>query len=134
MRIILNGLQIDVSASWRAVNEVCIEARAVRDELTLRLDGEYETRRAAYEALVLKDGLRAAGEPPLMPGLALLQLAPRLRGQLPICDYAVSTAGDGTEWDSNWKFFPRQAEAMLPTEISVELTSDAGVVSIPVLA
>ena len=39
-----------------------------------------------------------------------------------------TTAGGGTEWDSNWKFFPRQAKAVSPREISVELTSDEGVV------
>jgi hypothetical protein len=123
---------IDVEVRRASAKQILCTAVAVEDMLTAARDRTYEAERAIYEERVRREGIREAGDPPAMPGLALLRLEPRLLGVVPMADFSAETAGTGSEWTSRWKFFPRDPNDSLEGAEYVEVTTDEGSVRVPV--
>jgi hypothetical protein len=132
VKVLLGTLRIDVEARRASAEQVRFTAVALQDEFTATSDEAYNAKRVAYEERVAREGIRAAGDPPEMPGLVLLALKPRLLGVLPIVDFSAETAGTGTEWVSTWKFFPRDPSDVLTGAEHIEVSTDEGPVRVVV--
>jgi len=132
MKIFLEKLRIDVEARRESADQVRFTAVALQDEITASRDEAYNFERIAYEERAARGGIRAAGDPPEMPGLVLLALKPRLLEVRALVDFSAETAGTGTEWISTWKFFPRDPHDVLTDAEHVEVSTDEGSVCVAV--
>jgi hypothetical protein len=109
------GVELDVPAPRQPDGlgdgrGIQVALAGARDEVTMRRDGDFELARVAWAERLRELGRDGAGDPPSMPGVAVLQ-----RVQAVVTDdvgtsyplVAGRVAGDGTEWEAWWVYAAR---------------------------
>ena len=105
----LGGVELDAQ-DWDGQAGMRVDLHGVRGLETMRRDEEFRAAREAWSRRLQQHGQDLAGDPPPMPGVAVLN-----RVQADITDdvatdyrlLAGQVAGDGTDWEASWVYGPR---------------------------